>query len=196
MKLPERFVNGVERKKPDAMGGFGQGMLERMGWSKGEGLGKARQGRPAPIEVKKKDNTKGLGEKLGWDWGHDYAGSAYDQALAGIAGAGDSASSSSDESTDEEQADCLRNCDGTSSSGTAAELRLARTLARDNHLGRFGGRSGKLARIREQEAQMAAAALTAAAAAGSTQMATQRTARNDCRSCSSAACNCRGGAER
>ena len=48
-----------------------------------------------------------------------------------------------------------RNRDGTLASGTAAELRLERELAKDPW-GRFGGRNGKLARIRAQEAMLSA----------------------------------------
>lgn len=47
------------------------------------------------------------------------------------------------------------NRDGTVASGTAAELRLERELAKDPW-GRFGGRNGKLARIRAQEAALQA----------------------------------------
>ena len=47
------------------------------------------------------------------------------------------------------------NRDGTIASGTAAELRLERELAKDPW-GRFGGRNGKLARIRAQEAALQA----------------------------------------
>lgn len=47
------------------------------------------------------------------------------------------------------------NRDGTLASGSAAELRLAQELAKDAW-GRFGGRNGKMARIRAQEAAMAA----------------------------------------
>jgi G-patch domain len=156
MKLPASYLSGQEVGKATAMGGFGQHMLERMGWHAGEGLGKERQGRSAPVLVKKKADTKGLGEKLGWDWGHDYASSAFDNALAAFAGPS-GASPSSCDSSDSEDTDCLRNSDGTASSATAAELRLARQLAKGS-TGRFGCRAGKLARIREQEALLASVA--------------------------------------
>ncbi|KAI1897210.1 hypothetical protein AGOR_G00080890 [Albula goreensis] len=40
---------------------FGQKMLERMGWSKGKGLGKSEQGSTEHIKVKVKNNSLGLG---------------------------------------------------------------------------------------------------------------------------------------
>ncbi|XP_041951712.1 PIN2/TERF1-interacting telomerase inhibitor 1 isoform X1 [Alosa sapidissima] len=40
---------------------FGQKMLERMGWSKGKGLGKTEQGATEHIKVKVKNNSLGLG---------------------------------------------------------------------------------------------------------------------------------------
>ena len=48
------------------------------------------------------------------------------------------------------------NRDGTQSSATAAELKLAAALSKDPW-GRFGGRAGKMARIRAQEAETLAA---------------------------------------
>ncbi len=48
------------------------------------------------------------------------------------------------------------NRDGTQSSATAAELKLAAELSKDPW-GRFGGRAGKMARIRAQEAETLAA---------------------------------------
>ncbi|KAK1888706.1 PIN2/TERF1-interacting telomerase inhibitor 1, partial [Dissostichus eleginoides] len=40
---------------------FGQKMLERMGWSKGKGLGRAQQGSTDHIKVKVKNNHQGFG---------------------------------------------------------------------------------------------------------------------------------------
>ncbi|XP_072298118.1 PIN2/TERF1-interacting telomerase inhibitor 1 [Eucyclogobius newberryi] len=40
---------------------FGQKMLERMGWSKGKGLGRSEQGSTDHIKVKVKNNSHGLG---------------------------------------------------------------------------------------------------------------------------------------
>lgn len=67
--------------------------------------------------------------------------------------AGTSDSDDSDEDTPESP-NLKRNRDGTIASGTKEELRLAYELAKDPW-GRFGGRNGKLARIRAQEAALA-----------------------------------------
>lgn len=164
MKLPEGYVDGVAPKKATAMGGFGQQMLERMGWQKGEGLGKDSQGISAPLEAVKKDDTVGLGGKRMWNWEHDYAASAYEQAMAKLQvdNSSDSTStSSSSDSEDDSDEDNSGNSSaarfaGVVSSASAAELKLARQLAKGNNLGRFGARQGKLDRIREQEAVLAA----------------------------------------
>ena len=40
---------------------FGQKLLEKMGWSKGKGLGSKEDGRVQHISLKHKDNNKGIG---------------------------------------------------------------------------------------------------------------------------------------
>lgn len=60
MKLPVGYVAGKGVTKATAYGGFGQKMLEGMGWQKGDGLGKNRDGMKSAIEVKKKEDTIGV----------------------------------------------------------------------------------------------------------------------------------------
>ena len=62
----------------------------------------------------------------------------------------------SDSNSSEDELTTYVNRDGTHSSATAAELKLAAALSKDPW-GRFGGRAGKLARIRAQEAATLAA---------------------------------------
>ena len=62
----------------------------------------------------------------------------------------------SDSDSSEDELTTYVNRDGTHSSATAAELKLAAALSKDPW-GRFGGRGGKLARIRAQEAATLAA---------------------------------------
>ena len=62
----------------------------------------------------------------------------------------------SDSDSSEDKLTTYINRDGTHSSATAAELKLAAALSKDPW-GRFGGRAGKLARIRAQEAEALAA---------------------------------------
>ncbi|XP_045137576.1 PIN2/TERF1-interacting telomerase inhibitor 1-like [Portunus trituberculatus] len=42
---------------------FGQKLMEKMGWSKGHGLGREQQGMKDPLSVKLKDDSKGIGYK-------------------------------------------------------------------------------------------------------------------------------------
>jgi hypothetical protein len=161
MKLPDGYTDGVPPRKPSAMGGFGQKLLENMGWQKGEGLGKDRQGRKAPVEVIKKDDTVGLGGKRTWNWEHNYAAQAYDTAIMNVQCHGDASETSSSDSSDDEQAafhdvtSTMRE-DIKMSPTEVMEIKLARQLAKGNNLGRFGARAGKMARIMEQEALFAA----------------------------------------
>ncbi|KAM9782733.1 PIN2/TERF1-interacting telomerase inhibitor 1 [Neosynchiropus ocellatus] len=46
---------------------FGQKMLERMGWSKGKGLGKSEQGSTDHLKVKLKNNNHGLGATASYE---------------------------------------------------------------------------------------------------------------------------------
>ncbi|XP_071335201.1 PIN2/TERF1-interacting telomerase inhibitor 1 [Trachinotus anak] len=46
---------------------FGQKMLERMGWSKGKGLGRTEQGSTDHIKVKVKNNSYGLGANASYE---------------------------------------------------------------------------------------------------------------------------------
>lgn len=60
MKLPKNYVAGVGEVKPTCYGGFGQKMLEKMGWNKGQGLGKEKRGMREALEVKEKKDTLGV----------------------------------------------------------------------------------------------------------------------------------------
>ena len=60
MKLPPNHVPGVGVVQSTAWGGIGQKLLEKMGWSAGEGLGKRRDGRREAIRVQTKHNTQGV----------------------------------------------------------------------------------------------------------------------------------------
>lgn len=61
MKLPPGHVPGMAvQHKATAYGGIGQKMLEKMGWEKGQGLGKEKHGMKEAIEVKKKEDTLGV----------------------------------------------------------------------------------------------------------------------------------------
>lgn len=61
MKLPVNHVPGVGLvKNQGGFGGFGQKMLERMGWERGQGLGREKSGMADAIEVNKKEDNLGV----------------------------------------------------------------------------------------------------------------------------------------
>merc|ERR1712141_977346 len=52
---PRGLKNGGETEK------FGKSLLEKLGWTEGQGLGKSNQGRLDPVSVKVKNDAKGVG---------------------------------------------------------------------------------------------------------------------------------------
>jgi hypothetical protein len=172
MKLPAHYVPGQGVVKPSGFGGLGERLLRGMGWEAGQGLGAQGQGMAEALEVKKKEDAAGVGQRAGpawedkwWERGFDAAAAAVDIASAG----GDSSSdSSSDDDAGGAGGGAARNRDGTVASGSAQELRLMAQLSKAGGkvaAGRFGGRGAKLARIRAQEAREAGSAAAALAAA-------------------------------
>ncbi len=60
MKFPPGYVPGAGVHKASGFGGFGERLLRKHGWEKGEGLGKNKTGRAEAIQVKKKEDTAGV----------------------------------------------------------------------------------------------------------------------------------------
>ena len=60
MKLPPGYVPGAGVHKASGFGGFGERLLRKQGWQKGEGLGKDKSGRAEAIEVKRKEDNVGV----------------------------------------------------------------------------------------------------------------------------------------
>ncbi|KAL4443491.1 hypothetical protein ABPG75_011228 [Micractinium tetrahymenae] len=158
MKLPPGHVAGQGVIKPKCTGGFGERMLRTMGWEAGQGLGKEGQGMKEAISVKKKEDTVGVGGNGSYAWGDKWWEKAFDSAVATVDE--DSSDSSDSDSDDEHMAGIAVavNRDGTRTSASADELKLLASLSKGGRLaaGRFGGRDAKMARIREQEAKLAA----------------------------------------
>ena len=169
MKLPPGYVEGQGVVKATAYGGFGERMLKTLGWEKGKGLGKEEQGMKEAIEVKKKEDTVGVGGGPVVNWNDAWWEDAFNSAVKGVPEHENSSSSNSD-SDSEEDGDDIDGCslntirvnrDGTLASGSAAELKLLEHLANSDGkvaAGRFGGRAGKMERIRAQEKMDAAKA--------------------------------------
>ncbi|KAL4422211.1 hypothetical protein ABPG77_009686 [Micractinium sp. CCAP 211/92] len=158
MKLPPGHVAGQGVVKPKCTGGFGERMLRSMGWEAGKGLGKEGQGMKEAIQVKKKEDTVGVGGNGSYAWGDKWWEKAFDSAVATV---DEDSSDSSDSDSDDEQMAAIAaavNRDGTRTSASADELKLLASLSKGGRLaaGRFGGRDAKMARIRQQEAKLAA----------------------------------------
>lgn len=63
MKLPPGHVAGKGLVRPTGYGGYGEKMLQSMGWEKGQGLGRSSQGIKEAIQVKEKQDTTGVREE-------------------------------------------------------------------------------------------------------------------------------------
>lgn len=165
MKLPVGYVAGEGVLKPTGYGGYGERMLRHMGWDKGQGLGKAGQGMKEAIEVKKKEDTVGVGGNARWNWDDKWWERAFDSAVQTVDDDSDSSDSDDDIDAAKIQAaiggtSSVLNRDGTATTASHEELKLMKALSQGGRLaaGRFGGRDGKMERIRAQEAKMAAEA--------------------------------------
>ncbi|GMH44113.1 hypothetical protein BSKO_12047 [Bryopsis sp. KO-2023] len=173
MKLPEHYVLGVGVVKPTGKGGFGQKLLEKMGWKDGEGLGKNKTGISEAIELKFKDDKDGVGKKTAYDWKVPFWENAYESGLKNVGKGGsesststqaNGASSSSSDSESDSDSDSKIvpskkrksnfNMDGTVTTARSSELEIFNFLSK-GRTGRWGGREAKLARIREQEQSLA-----------------------------------------
>jgi len=168
MKLPPGHIAGQGVVQATAYGGYGERLLRTMGWGDGQGLGLDGTGIKEAIQVKKKDDTVGIGSKSTWNWEEKWWEKAFDSAVQTVKTADSDSSSSSDSDSDDDDntnhhhAAGKVNRDGTMSSASVDELRLLKHLSKRGSsrmaAGRFGGRGAKLERIRAQEADMAAQA--------------------------------------
>lgn len=62
MKLPAGYVPGEGVRKATAYGGLGERLLKKLGWEEGRGLGVNQNGMRKAIEVKKKDDQRGVND--------------------------------------------------------------------------------------------------------------------------------------
>lgn len=72
----------------DSYNGFAKGMMAKMGWAEGQGLGKDMQGRSTYVQVKKKEDNAGLGKEKAKqnDVNDQWYFNAFDSALANMGG--------------------------------------------------------------------------------------------------------------
>ncbi|KAK9846342.1 hypothetical protein WJX81_001915 [Elliptochloris bilobata] len=92
MKLPPGYVPGQGVRRASAYGGVGERLLKGMGWQDGQGLGRSQKGIKSALEVKRKDDTAGVGLRAGYDWENRWWEAAYDRSVQAV----DQAASSSD----------------------------------------------------------------------------------------------------
>lgn len=160
MKLPPGYVAGRGVVQGTAYGGFGERMLQSLGWERGKGLGKDEQGMKDAIEVKKKDDTIGVGGGPSTNWKDAWWEDAFNSAVKNLGRTNSSSSDSDDTDSEDDLDDGLRrNRDGTMASASAQELKILEALNKSQgrvSTGRFGGRDAKMERIRRQEALEAA----------------------------------------
>lgn len=64
MKLPPGHVPGVGVVKATALGGLGERLLRKFGWTDGDGLGVGRRGRATPVETKQKSDNAGVSGEM------------------------------------------------------------------------------------------------------------------------------------
>lgn len=163
MKLPSGYVPGQGVVKATGKGGMGERLLRNMGWQDGQGLGKAGQGMVEALQVKRKEDTVGVGGNNSWKWEEKWWENAFDSAAKTAIAPLHSSDGSSSEDEDEQQQKpvCRLNRDGTRSTGSVLELKLLEELTEEVGkvaAGRFAGRGGKMARIRAQELENASKA--------------------------------------
>ncbi|KAG2496546.1 hypothetical protein HYH03_005369 [Edaphochlamys debaryana] len=165
MKLPAGYVAGVGVHKATAYGGLGQKLLEKMGWSKGQGLGKEKAGIKAAIEVKKKDDSIGVGAKAAaWEWDKKYWEEAYNSAIQNInhetssssSSGGSSASGASTSSTGGTSSSSSDSSDSDSDSGRGRGKRARKGPAAAGKAGPVVNRDGTLASASAAELKIAA----------------------------------------
>ena len=170
MKLPVGYVAGQGVSKPTGYGGLGERLLKSMGWERGQGLGKDAQGMKEALDVKKKEDTVGVGGNARWNWEDRWWERTFDSAAHTVdhSTVSDSSTSSSDDDDIDirrkaEAVDGPMNRDGTATTASIDEIKLLKKLSKRSRLaaGRFSGREGKMARLRAQEASLGSQAISA-----------------------------------
>eukprot|EP00210_Caulerpa_lentillifera_P004958 g4732.t1 len=157
MKLPVNHVSGEGLVTPNAFNGIGQMLLEKMGWSQGEGLGKNRNGIRNPVKLKTQSHTQGLGHRPEPEWKVRQWTELYESSLQQIQvsfnrSPGTKTKKSNPVLEQEEVSIDRRNPDGTRTTASAQELGIYERL-QSRRSGRWGLRRAKLERIKKQEEQ-------------------------------------------
>ena len=81
--IEEKSRSGIIHKKFTSA--FGKKILEKFGWKEGEGLGKNKSGITDVIQVKRREENKGLGkEEKKENWNDKWWENTYDKVLKNI----------------------------------------------------------------------------------------------------------------
>ena len=83
-KYYDRLLVGTGSTSKEVKSKFGEKLMAKMGWSKGDGLGKARDGMVECIQIKRRDENLGMGaemETVGnkFKWNDQFWDDAYNQ---------------------------------------------------------------------------------------------------------------------
>ena len=81
--IEEKSRSGISHKKFTSA--FGKKIREKFGWKEGEGLGKNKSGITDVIQVKRREENKGLGkEEKKENWNDKWWENTYDKVLKNI----------------------------------------------------------------------------------------------------------------
>lgn len=86
-KYFDRLLTGTGETNKEVKSKFGAKMLESMGWSKGQGVGKNMDGMTDCIQIKRREENQGLGDvnlsaAKTFKWGDAFWDDAYNSAAA------------------------------------------------------------------------------------------------------------------
>eukprot|EP01068_Selenidium_serpulae_P006619 Selendium_serpulae@DN4459_c0_g1_i1.p2 len=117
-KFHDRLLQGSGVSGTKFHSSFGAKLLAKFGWEEGKGLGKDEDGKQDPIQIKKRDETVGLGAETNKhktaynEWWDDMYNSVAESLKTTEPGSADS--SDEDESPEDSTNDILDLCEGRS----------------------------------------------------------------------------------
>ena len=88
-KYYDRLLTGSGSTQKEVKSKFGEKLMEKMGWSKGKGLGKKADGMVDCIQIKRREENLGMGaeaelEAAKFKWNDSFWDDAYNKAAANL----------------------------------------------------------------------------------------------------------------